>query len=509
MRSLFKNRLIILLFFILIFSLILNLYGNTFQLGYHADESAKVRFVLTNTQNFKHPIFILQVPRAINSFLQLQSPLQVAILGRTTTAFFGTAIVFLIYKLSSQIVSRPYALASALLTAVSPGIVTHSHYFKEDIAFAFATLLSFLCFFYFVDQFVNSRQLSDETTTANNRHKLRLYTLFLGLSFGLVCAAKYKSATVFLIYLVTPLALSKLRNWAYYKYLFSSLIISLLTFLIINFPIFTNFNTFLKGLKFELRHAIEGHHSIAIYPWEQFYTFHLRYSLIPSLTLLPVILGIGYIVFCLVQWKKINWKDRFFVLYVFIFYFILESSPLKPFPDYERYVVPLIPIVSYFCMQAIRQLAAFAPHNTRYFLALVLATIVIVPPATDSINLVLNFNNDTRGKIEEALQNSSNSVVAETYSLPATKYRVVPRLTDLDLQGKDKNVCTLVASSFRYSRYLFAGELANLDPVVSDRYQKYLDLFQYPYIEIQPQHRSFAFSNPVIRIINVCPQNKE
>jgi hypothetical protein len=34
--------------------------------------------------------------------------------------------------------------------------------------------------------------------------------------------------------------------------------------------------------------------------------------------------------------------------------------------------------------------------------------------------------------------------------------------------------------------------------------EKYLSLFEYPYVEIQPVYESFAYSNPTLRVINLC-----
>ena len=199
----------------------------------------------------------------------LLSESQIVVLSRVITAFFGTLIVFLTYKLSRQSLSEQYALGAALLTAVSPGIVIHSHYLKEDIIFTFGILLSFLCFFNFADQIIGTasapsqQPIQIDSNESDGNEKIPwIQTALLGMSIGLVFASKYKSAIVVLIYLITPVCVPRLRRRAYYKGLFFSLIIALIVFLLINFPIFTQLKDFKNGFTYEMNHSVIGHHGI-------------------------------------------------------------------------------------------------------------------------------------------------------------------------------------------------------------------------------------------------------
>lgn len=54
-----------------------------------------------------------------------------------------------------------------------------------------------------------------------------------------------------------------------------------------------------------------------------------------------------------------------------------------------------------------------------------------------------------------------------------------------------------VASSFHYDRYQLGTKLQN------QRDAGYEFLFRYPYAEIRPDYKSFAFSNPVLRIVDL------
>src|SRR5262245_31740072 len=74
-------------------SLALNLTNIGFPLGYHYDEPKKVGFVQTSTQDFQHPILMLQIVRALNSRLRLTEAQAVGELGRIASAFEGACAV--------------------------------------------------------------------------------------------------------------------------------------------------------------------------------------------------------------------------------------------------------------------------------------------------------------------------------------------------------------------------------------------------------------------------------
>jgi hypothetical protein len=58
-------------------------------------------------------------------------------------------------------------------------------------------------------------------------------------------------------------------------------------------------------------------------------------------------------------------------------------------------------------------------------------------------------------------------------------------------------------SSFNYERFFIGAEWWGQQPKVYKTHKKYMQLFSYPYREIIPAYKTFAFSNPVIRIIDI------
>ncbi len=484
------------LFFILFLSLGLNLYGNNFPLGYHADEPGNILFILNDTQDFRVPILILQVVRLANIITQFESEQQLVVLGRITTAIFGTLTVLFIFKLAKQRLATQFALGAAFLTAVTPGMVVHSHYLKEDIAFACTTLLSFYHFFGFADQLMREKPDSEDKLPW---HQLTM----LGIAIGLTVSAKYQAAIVLFACVLTPAYVAKLRKFIYFKGLFSAFVIGFITFLLVNLPLFHNFSTFIGGLQFEFAHSLNGHSEIQIRPLEQFFTFHLRNGILPSFTLVPLTAALFFLVYTVVFWRKADWRDRFLTSFVIIFYLVIETSPLKPYPGYVRYVVILMPLLAYACFQTIRLIVERVPPQFRTISTNALTAIVIIFPLISSIKFDYFLNRDSRSQLPAIVATKQDPVVYEAYTTVGKA--LTKSLAGFDTGPNGENACTLVLSSFMYDRYLFGSSLKDQDPLVHAFAKGYLDFFAYPYTEVRPEYKSYAFSNPTLRIVDICP----
>lgn len=64
----------------------------------------------------------------------------------------------------------------------------------------------------------------------------------------------------------------------------------------------------------------------------------------------------------------------------------------------------------------------------------------------------------------------------------------------------------LVVSSFQYDRFLEVANLPGLDSRVYEQAEEFRKLFELPFREFGPAHRTFAFSNPVIRVVQLGKQ---
>ncbi len=467
---------------IILFSLLLNLYNIDFPLGYHIDELKKVRFVKNFEQDFHHPILMLQVVRAGNFLSDFTRSQDIVFLGRISTAIFGALIVFLSYFVSRLTLNKKYSLIVALAVAISPILVVHSHYLKEDIIFTFFALLSLLLFMRFVKR-TDNRSL-----------------LLLGLATGLALSSKYMGALLILIYLISPLFVQSIKNLNYFKKIFFSVAISLIVFVVVNYPLLYDFGIFWKGIGFETNHALVGH-NLKIYAIDNFFAFHLTQSIIPGMTLLLTLLALFFIGFAFFKWKKTGWQDKILIVYTLLFYFSIEFSPSKPFPDFMRYVIPIIPLLIYFSYKGILAIKSFLPKKWK-ILTVLLILISLAIPLAETIQLDYSLNNDTRAQAKEYLETLPGKAKWGWYALPRQGFGSSDYLNLV--KELDDNVSYIVATSFVYKEYAFGAGLSGQDTLVYAANEKYLELFNnYPVKEINPSYKSFGFSNPTVRVVDI------
>ena len=82
-----------------IMAIILNTY-NISEYMYHPDEDKKVKFIIENTDNFKHPLLLLHICRTIKNILNLSNAQTIALMGKYIMAILGSffpVIVFIIF----------------------------------------------------------------------------------------------------------------------------------------------------------------------------------------------------------------------------------------------------------------------------------------------------------------------------------------------------------------------------------------------------------------------------
>ena len=317
------------LLLIILLSAFLNTHNINFPDYYHPDELKKVGFVLSGQQDFRHPILMLQTARLLNQALGLTDPNQLIILCRIVSASCGVLLVMLTYFLSRQSLGKNFALLAALALAVSPILVIHAHYFKEDIIFTACSFFSLLCFLKFLK----------ERTPGSN--------FLLGFATGLAVSAQYKGVLLILLFFVFPKAIPEINRRGYYRSLFNSLGVMGLVFLLVNHPLFMDFRNFFSGFSDEAGHVFRGH-ILNVYPFHHWFGFHLVNSLVPGMSLLVTLLALGGLACTVRQWKSAAVPDKLLLTYTLIFYFFHEISPMKAFPDYMRYMIPIAPAMIYF-----------------------------------------------------------------------------------------------------------------------------------------------------------------
>jgi len=478
-----------------------NLTNLGFPFTFHADEPIKVEFIQQSTQNFNHPLLMLQLVRGANLVFGLTNPQDVAVLGRALLGLCATVTVFLSYVLARRSMSARGALAVAAAVAVAPTLVVHAHYLKEDTILTTCLLASVLCFFRFVE-LLSIRSV-----------------LWLGLATGLAFSAHYKAVLLVPLYLVAPLVGmltprvdgereatphaedSAGRTRTFYTRLGLIGAIAGCVFLSVNWPLLLDPHTFLTGMLFEADHAQIGH-DVPIWGLDYWLGFHLLRSLVPGLGAFATILAVGGLGWVVASWRTVSMHDRWLAVYVLVFYLVPEVSPLKPWPDFSRYMMPIVPPLLYFAWKGIATAATHDRNSGRsgWTFAAGLAALVLLP-AYMSVRLVSGLADDTRVQAAAWLERHPGWATFEAYSGEGTSVRSAVELDPAEWRAK--GVDYLVASSFMYDRYATGAQLPNQRPEIYRTHERYMELFGLPYVEFSPAYRTFAFSNPVIRIIDL------
>jgi hypothetical protein len=467
---------------ILLLAALLNHAGNGFPVELHPDEGRKVEFVLGDTQDFKHPILLLQLVRALRWLAPTDDPQRIAVMGRRVSAMAGVAAVMLAYALFRRSVGVRFALLGALLLALSPILVVHAHYCKEDVLLTAASLavLVALC-----------RRVEGRPTA----------TLELGVAIGVACAAHYKGLLVVALCGVAP-ALVTVGPWrAWLRSLAVALAMAAVVFVAVNLPMLRDPAAALAGARFEALHAASGHH-VTVGGRAEGWFFHLRQSLVPGLTCIVVLLAAVGSGLAFRTRRSAPPATVLLLAFGAVAYAVVELSPLKPPPGFMRYVLPAVPALVLAACLALRELAARLAARSLGWVAVVVAVATVALPGVRSLRLVRHLDADSRVVADAWLRAHEARPVRELYA-----GRPIDRISvaDVDLAAaRAAGVTHVVATSFLYERVArgAARGPARRD-LVHEYAERYRRLFLLPYVEIPPAYMTFAFSDPTVRIVDI------
>jgi len=456
--------------------------SNDFSRYYHSDESKKAGFTADFVQDFKHPLLLLQATRLVNARVQAEDLQAVTRLGRSVSAMAAAGLVLLMYLLARPRLGVAAGFAVAAGVALSPIILIHAHYFKEDLLLTFFCYLSLLAL---------ARFLAEPT-----QH----LALLLGLATGLAFSSHYKSLLLGVVYLLALLLVAPRPARAYVRLGLDAAAAAAVVFLIVNYPILWDPAGFLKGFLFEGEHALSGH-GLSIRPLEHLFSFHLVNSLIPGMTLPLALAAVAASLWAAVNFDKLDRLERVLLLFIAVAYFVVELSPTKPFPDFQRYVIPAVPGLIYFFVKLLSRLAAAASAHKQLLLGLGALTLLGYPGYV-SLNLLYDLNRDTREAVAAFVEQHPGNYVFESYTRDA--WATVHDISGLAADAPGHEPDFYVASSFMYGRYFAGLNMQDQVPEVYDKAGRYARLFSgFHCVEIRPRFRSFAFSNPVLRIVDL------
>jgi 4-amino-4-deoxy-L-arabinose transferase-like glycosyltransferase len=457
---------------------------------YHPDEPIKADKALAiaggdlNPHYFWHPSFMLYTTAAglrIAEHWGAPADVEHAIrAGRVVNALLGTLTIPLTFLLGWRVGGRGIGLGAAALLAVAPLHVFCSHYLKEDVPLTFWVVAAALA-----------------ALRVARRGKSSDYVV-AGLLCGAAIATKYTGLLVLLLpYLAHRERLApdprQLRRFG---------MAAAAGFLLLTPYALVDLFEFVQGVAHEGASVIAGKKTSAVSPLPFLWTFHLRYSIAPGLGWAATGLALAGFVLAL---RRATPAHRLLTAFVALGYTVFENSPYKPPPNFDRYVVPLLPFLAVLALLAVSEL-----RKRSTALAIIVLALALVEPATRTVALLRAVEPDTRALARQWLESHvapGARIVLEgelvtDEGAPVIAY--TPQLTGPDVTytfslarlGEPlSRFDYAVASSFIYDRFIRFGAGD------SETQAFYRRLFtRTPAAELRAPLGSYGFHNPTLRI---------
>jgi exosortase/archaeosortase family protein len=349
------------------------LHAIDFPLGTQPDEISKVNAILSGDNNFAHPMLMLEVVRAANVLARLTDPQAVLELGRACGVLAGGLAVLASFLLAREMLPASTALAASIAIAVVPLVTVHARLLKEDIfalpfvLLALAALLAML-----------------KTPTMSRG-------ILLGTAAGLAASTKYVAGIV-LPFALVVLMLSgenpRLRA-RFFRLADVIVLVAAAIFALIQLPVLAAPARFHTALMFNIQHAELGH-DVRLPVTLTYGLFHLRESLAPGLGLPLLILGLLGLAAPFVAPPERRRPLIVITAFAALWYAVHELSPLKPFPGFARYMLPLAPLLIILGTCTIYEIArrGFGPAASYVAAALVLAAAAPLAIAANVLRVV-------------------------------------------------------------------------------------------------------------------------
>jgi hypothetical protein len=478
-------------------------------LVYHPDEARKLQLLTDLAQGhfprfFAHPHFMLN----------FSAPFMLAAKGlglyphlgaRAAVAFMGVATVVLLFFVGKSVGGQIAGVAAALFFATAPLAVIAAHDFKEDTPLAFWLTIQLL----FLVRYLKGARPRD----------LYLAAAALGGAVG----TKYTGVAAALLLAGCVLfGPERERRW---QRLGKATLLAGLVFVLCTPAILIEPVAFMADASFEARHAMIGHSPemtwdrtgrletgkpLKISPLSSFWTYYLRHSLVPGISIPGLLLtAVGLYV----ALSKGGAPGRLVASGFVLFYFLLESLPLKPPPFAARYMVAALPYAALLVGQAVA--AAWKGSAAQRLVVGVLCAATLGLNSFHANQQVQAMRPETRDLarawVFDRIPQGSRLIVPGLLSYSPIPYPSQPagfpyhvmvsadRSSRTLEMGRDPQAYVIV-SSFDYQRYL---DHADFDPEATRFYRR---LFEWnsPVATFEVPFRPLGFHNPTIQIFHLA-----
>jgi hypothetical protein len=185
---------------------------------------------------------------------------------------------------------------------------------------------------------------------------------------------------------------------------------------------------------------------------------------------------------------------------VLLWYAVHEISPLKPFPDFERYMVPLAPLLLVLGASLLESVARRATPDRAPLLASLLIVIAAIPALHASFAILDAARVDPRSVIRPIAFSLGPNARFDRY---ASFDHAEVEVAAWDPAVTGRPLATLVTSSLLYDRFRVYGRHGAQSTDVGRARTFYQEMLSRPHLVITNGGPSYAFLNPTLRIVAV------
>jgi hypothetical protein len=461
------------------------LSARDFPLGVHVIEPIKVWSVLMGPRNFFHPLLMIHLARGANALVGLTDPQSVVELGRAFAAVAGGILIVATFVLGRLVLPAWVAFAAAAATLATPLVTTHARFFKEDIFLAPFIVLA-----------LGALVAVLRTPTLGR-------TIALGAVIGLAGGSKYSGL------LLLPYALAVMIFFASRERIGARLtqagIVALTAgcvFALIEAPALFAIRDFFAGVRHESLNAIEP--KIIVHPitltWG---TFHLRESLWPGLGPLLTVLGVVGLTTPFFASPKHRQPLAIIAGFAFVWYLAHEISTHKPTPDFARFMVPLVPLLTILGAAFINEWAEQYRAGAGVAASIMVLLAAAIPACWLSLSINVGAYDDSRRLLPGIMANAPGRLVADDYQ---RNYPAVLPFKGWNFGWPDPlptaaDTTIFVITSFDYDRFKRWGALPHQPIRTRALAQFFAQALALPRIDVSNNRPSSGFFNPTTTII--------
>jgi hypothetical protein len=449
---------------------------SSFPLGVHADEPRKVELVVTGANDHFHPLLMLTLARGVCAAFGVHDAEGVVAIGRLLASLSAAVGILACWRLARSVLPAWYALAAALLLALSPIAVLHARYFKED-----AFVLPWLT-------------LSILGIAAIQTRSAR--TLLTGVSVGLACSAKYSALLLVPLLVLSCLAADPARRPRARAAALRIFGVAIATFTAMNLASLRAPAAAARGLSFEVSHMTSSH-TVPLPIWTTYGLHYLRESLLPGLGWAVTVLAIAGVALILRGWRTAGPVPRTLVVAVLGWYALHEALPAKPDPGSMRYMLPVAGGIAVLAAYGVRGMAAFTPRPGPVGAACLLLAGLVT--GAGFIPALRASGVETRLAAREAIDSLGPAIARERYAtLSGADHAFIGLLSEQEWASLPRYVAI---SSFSFGRFARVPAWAAGRSTLAAQ-SRYRSLMAMPRLEIAAPAGPLAFHNPRVFIID-------